>query len=286
MRHHIIGLTVVAWLFAAQAVQAQSVATTTASTERTPSTDTQTESDADAPEASTAPAPGPRVSWHSTCGLDEDDFDGARVPDTTVYRAAPDGACFCSLVAARGTHASRRHTFAGWAFATLSVGLVVVGAVLGNASSGNVLERERGTLLAVSGLAVAPLSYYFFTRSDRDSTAASRATQAQGEGQLGDDAAMYRACAAAKADWVASREAETAFSAIAIERLEKAAAQSSKDAQSAAANAEEALKAADAATRASEQAQQSAEAAEAAGEGSSGGNDEEERPAPAKKPVH
>jgi hypothetical protein len=284
VRHHIIALTIVAWLCAAQATQAQSVATSTAGTERTPSTETDSDGEA-AKEPAGQLAPGPRVSWYSTCGVDDDAFDGARVPDTTVYRAAPDGACFCSMLAARGTHASRRHTFAGWALGTLAVGLVVVGAVLGNESSGNVLERERGTLLAISGLAVAPLSYYFFSRAERDSTAASRATQAQGEGQPGDDAAMYRACTAAKADWVASREAEVAFSTIAVERLEKAAAQSKHDAASAAANADEALKAADAATRASEQAQQSAEAAEAAGEADAASDEDEgERPA-GKKPA-
>jgi hypothetical protein len=281
VRHHIIGLTFVACVLASvQPAHAQSMSTTTASHERERSAEADSEKQEEA--AAEAPlAPGPRLSWQSACGLDESAFKGARVPDTMVYRTAPDGACFCSLLAARGARASRRHTFGGWALGTISLGLVIVGAVLGNAQHGNLLERERGTLLAVSGLAVAPLSYYFFSRADRDATAASRATQAQGEGQPGDDAAMYRACAAAKADWVASREAAVASSALAVERMEKAAAQSAKDAASAQANAEEALKAADAATRASEQAQQSAEAAEAAGEAAM---DEESEPEKKKAP--
>jgi hypothetical protein len=280
VRHHIIGLSMLALaLGSAPLARAQSVATTNVERERAAPTESESEEPAQA--ATETEARGPRVAWQNACGFDASEFRGSRVPDTMVYRAAPDGACFCSLVAARGARASRRHTFGAWALGTVSVGLVVTGAVLGNQEDGNVFERERGTLLAVGGLALAPLAYYFFTRADRDATAAARATEAQGEGLGSDDSAMYRVCTAAKADWVASREASVALSAIAVERLEKAAAQSARDAASSAANAEEALKAADSATRASEQAQQSAEAAEAAS-GEPGGDDGEDEKKPAR----
>jgi hypothetical protein len=214
-----------------------------------------------------APPPdeeAPPSTWKGACRMDESAWSGSRVPDTPVYARAPDGACFCSVLTARATRADRRHTFGAWTLGTIAASLIVVGPVLGNDDDGKKLwQRERGTLLSVAGIALAPLAYYFFMRGDRDGTVAARATEAQGQGEADDDFALYRACSAAKADWVASREASLAFSAIAVERIEKAAEQTRGHAAEAAANAEETRESAEVANKAAEQAQQSAEEAEA-----------------------
>lgn len=225
---------------------------------------------AGAAPAEAEPAPPPQTeeaaptSWRGACRMDDGAWSGSRVPDTPVYARAPDGACFCSVLTARATRADRRHTFGAWTLGTIAASLMVVGPVLGNDDDGDkIWQRERGTLLAVSGLALAPLAYYFFVRSDRDGTVAARATEAQGQGRPEDDFALYRACSAAKADWVASREASLAFSAIAVERVERAAEATRAAAEEAAATAAESRENAEVANKAAEQAQQSAEEAEA-----------------------
>jgi hypothetical protein len=255
---------------------------------------TAAEAEEPAPPPADEPAAG-QTSWKSTCRMDEGAWSGSRVPDTPVYTRAPDGACFCSVLTTRATRADRRHTFAAWTLGTIAASLMIVGPVIGNDDDGkNVWQRERGTLLSVAGLALAPLAVYFFVRGDRDGTVAARATEAQGQGGPDDDFAMYRACSAAKADWVASREASLAFSAIAVERIEKAAEQSKVHSSETAANAQEARESAEVANKAAEQAQQSAEEAESnaprgrRAPAAGGANGEEDEPGdeqPAKKPA-
>lgn len=249
------------WVILSATAAAQSVAPRAA-----PAEGDEREADDEEPEpvnvvdAATASAPAP--TWQASCRMEENAWSGAAVPATPVYVSAPDGACFCSVLTARATHASRRQNFFAWTLATAAASLVIVGPVLGNEPRGNLWERERGTLLAVSGLAIAPLAYYLFKRADRAGTVAARASEAQGQAEPADDFALYRACAAAKADWVASREASAAFAALSVARLERAAKEAKEAASEAAEHAEESRQNAEAANKAAEQAQQSADQAE------------------------
>lgn len=263
--------------FSASAAAQTNAATTDASaTSTTVEAPTTTEADA------TKRAPGPR-KWRDACRFEDSDWRGAGVPTTPVYEAQPDGACFCSLLGTRATRASKRNTFGAWVLGTAAAGLLLAGPVIGGSDDGSLWDRERGTLLALSGAALAPIAYYLWLRSERASSASARASQAQSDAEATDDRDLYRACVAANADWITSREASLSVGNITLDRLRRTAAEAEAAAEQAKKDAQESLENAEVANKAAEQAQQSAESVEATREETAEPEEETEARKPAAK---
>lgn len=160
-----------------------------------------------------------------------------RVPPTPVDDASRnDGRKFCSTVVDAATMDSSQYSV--WGISSLGAGTAAVatGSIVGPDDGGsNVVQKQRGLLIATGGLIAIGAGVFLLGRSDAASKAASEANAAM----VQDPQDAFATCVQAKSAWIASRtESNAAF--IAAMRQVRAAEDSAAKAKNEAGKAKKA----------------------------------------------
>lgn len=155
-----------------------------------------------------------------------------KIPSTPVDDASrADGRKFCSTVVDAATTDSSQYSIWGITSVGAGTAAVATGSIIGPDDGGsNIVQKQRGLLVATGGLVAIGVGVYLLGRSDAASKAASEANAAL----VQDPSDTFATCVQAKSAWISSRTDSNASFIAAMKQVRAAQDSAAKAKQEAA----------------------------------------------------